>query len=112
MSSGSSPHDASPSALGYLYQCRYALLLALQKGDEPNLCLCIEKIDDVTFHDSPSSPTVARECLQFKHKINRKGGLGDSSLDIWKTLKIWSDGVKQKRFDLNRVSLFLVTTAT
>lgn len=112
MSSSSSPFDASASALGYLYQCRYALLLALQKGDDPNQCLSIEKLDDVAFHESPSSPTVAKECLQFKHKINRVGGLGDSSPDIWKTLKIWAEGVKQKRFDLDRVSLFLVTTAS
>lgn len=112
MSSSSSPFDASASALGYLYQCRYALLLALQKGDDPNQCLSIEKLDDVAFHESPSSPTVAKECLQFKHKINRVGGLGDSSPDIWKTLKIWAEGVKQKRFDLDRVTLFLVTTAS
>jgi hypothetical protein len=60
MSGSSSPFDASPSALGYLYQCRYALLLALQKDDDPNLCLSIEKLDDVAFHESPSSPSVAR----------------------------------------------------
>jgi len=86
MSGSSLPFDASPSALGYLYQCRYALLLALQKDDNPNLCLSIEKLDDIAFHESPSNPSVARECLQFKHKINRAGGLGDSSPDIWKTL--------------------------
>src|SRR5947207_804193 len=83
---------------------------ALQKGDDPNLCLSIEKLDDVAFHESPSSPSVARECLQFKHKINRAGGLGDSSPDIWKTLKIWAEAIKNKRIDLDRTSLFLVTT--
>jgi hypothetical protein len=57
-------------------------------------------------------PTVARECLQFKHKMNRAGGLGDSSTDIWKTLKIWVDAVKTKQIDLSRASLFLVTTTT
>lgn len=112
MSSASSPSDASPSALGYLYQCRYALLMALQKGDDPNLCVSIEKLDDVAFHESPTTPAIAKECLQFKHKINRAGGLGDSSPDIWKTLKIWSEAVKNKRIDLSRVSLFLVTTSS
>ncbi len=112
MSSGYSPTDASPSALGYLYQCRYALLLALQKGDDPNLCLSIEKLDDVAFHESPTTPTVARECLQFKHKTSRAGGLGDSSTDIWKTLKIWVEAVSTKKIDLSRVSLFFVTTTT
>lgn len=111
MSGSSSPFDASPSALGYLYQCRYALLLALQKDDDPNLCLSIEKLDDVAFHESPSSPSVARECLQFKHKINKAGGLGDSSPDIWKTLKIWVEAIRNKRIDLSRTSLMLVTTS-
>ena len=112
MSGTSSPFDASPSALGYLYQCRYALLMALQKGDDPNLCVSIEKLDDVAFHETPTTPAIARECLQFKHKINRAGGLGDSSPDIWKTLKIWSEAVKNKRIDLSQVSLFLVTTSS
>lgn len=85
-------------------------MLALQKGDEPNLCLSIEKLDDVAFHESPTTPAVARECLQFKHKMSRAGGLGDSSTDIWKTLKNWIDATKAKKIDLNRVSLFLVTT--
>ncbi len=112
MSGSLSPFDASSSALGYLYQCRYALLLALQKGDDPNLCLSIEKLDDVAFHESPTTPTVARECLQFKHKISRAGGLGDSSTDIWKTLKIWVGAVKAKQIDPSRASLVLVTTTT
>jgi hypothetical protein len=112
MSKGGTSYDASSSALGYLYQCRYALLLALQKGDDPNLCLSIEKLDDVAFHDSPTSTGVARECLQFKHKISRAGGLGDSSTDIWKTLRIWAESVKKKKIDPSRVSLFLVTTTT
>jgi len=110
VSNGWSSTDASSSALGYLYQCRFALLLALQKSDEPNLCLSIEKLDDVAFHESPTTPAIARECLQFKHKTSRAGGLGDSSTDIWKTLKIWIDAANEKKIDLNRVSLFLVTT--
>lgn len=110
MGKDSTSTDASSSALGYLFQCRYALLLALQKGEESNLCLSIEKLDDVAFHESPTTPAVARECLQFKHKMSRAGGLGDSSTDIWKTLKIWIDAARAKKIDLNRVSLFLVTT--
>lgn len=112
MTKGPSPTDASPSAIGYLYQCRYALLLALQRGDDPNLSLSIEKLDDVAFHESPTTPTVAKECLQFKHKMNRAGGLGDSSPDIWKTLKIWAEAVKTKKIDLTRAQLCLVTTST
>lgn len=46
MSNGSSPFDASQSALGYLHQCQYALLLGLLRDEEPNLSISIEKLDD------------------------------------------------------------------
>lgn len=112
MSDSTSTFDASQSALGYLHQCRYALLLALQRDDEPNLCISIEKLDDIAFHDNPSSPAHAKELLQVKHHINRAGGLGDSSLDIWKTLRIWSEVVTKNHIDLDRITLCLVTTST
>ena len=85
MSSSPSPFDASASALGYFYQCRYALLLALTRGDEPDSCVSIEKLDDVAFHASPDTPGQATELLQFKHHMRRAGGLGDSSPDVWKS---------------------------
>ncbi len=97
MSSSPLPCDASASALGYLYQCRYALLLALRKGDDPNSCVSIEKLDDVAFHESPSTPDLAVELLQFKHHLRRRGGLGDSSTDLWKSLKIWAEAARQRR---------------
>ena len=52
MSASPSPFDASASALGYLYQCRYALLLALQKGDDLDLGISVEKLDDVVIDDA------------------------------------------------------------
>ncbi len=112
MSDGSSPYDASKSALGYLHQCQYALLLGLQRDEEPNLCISIEKLDDVAFHESPSSPNVAKELLQVKHHLRRAGALGDASPDIWKTLKIWSEAVTKKQIDLDRATLCLLTTTT
>jgi len=112
MSDGLSPFDASQSALGYLHQCQYALLLGLQRDEEPNLCISIEKLDDIAFHESPSSPHIAKELLQVKHHLNRAGGLGDSSPDIWKTLKIWSDAATKNQIDLDRTTLCLLTTTT
>lgn len=111
MSASPSPFDASASALGYLYQCRYALLLGLQKGDDLDLGISIERLDDVAFHEVPSSPDDARELLQFKHHIGRRGTLGDGSPDVWKTLNVWAEAVRAKRIDLNRVTLCLVTTS-
>lgn len=111
MSSSPSPFDASASALGYFYQSRYALLLALTRGDEPECCISIEKLDDVAFHSSPATPGQAAELLQFKHHLNRTGGLGDSSPEVWKSLKIWSEAASQNRIDLTRSSLCLLTTS-
>jgi hypothetical protein len=110
MSDGSSPFDASQSALGYLHQCLYALLLGLQRDDEPNLCISIEKLDDIAFHESPSSADVARDLLQVKHHISRAGGLGDASSDIWKTIRIWSEAVAKNQIDLDHATLCLLTT--
>jgi len=112
MPDNGSPFDASQSALGYLHQCQYALLLGLQRDDESNLSISIEKLDDIAFHESPSSPDVARELLQVKHHINRAGGLGDSSPDIWKTLRIWAEAVASHRIDPDRATLCLLTTST
>jgi len=112
MPDNGSPFDASQSALGYLHQCQYALLLGLQRDDESNLSVSIEKLDDIAFHESPSSPDVARDLLQVKHHVNRAGGLGDSSPDIWKTLRIWAEAVASNRIDMDRATLCLLTTST
>jgi hypothetical protein len=49
MSGRTTSSDATASALGYLYQCRYALLLALQRDDDSDLRVAIEKLDDVAL---------------------------------------------------------------
>lgn len=102
--------DASSSALGYIYQVRYALLLALQKIDtveDPDDCLVsIEKIDDISFH-SEGTPD---QLLQSKHHATR-GNLTDRSSDIWKTVRVWSEhlATKPKTED---VTFTLITTET
>jgi len=58
--------SASPSVIGYLYQCRYALLSALSRlwtGDE--FLLHLETLDDVVF-ETAGSPL---EILQTKHHL-------------------------------------------
>ena len=112
MTDSASSFDASASALGYLHQCLYALLLGLQRDEEANLSISIEKLDDIAFHEDPSSPDVAKELLQVKHHIDRKGELGNRSEDIWKTLRIWVEAVKSKKINLDHVTLCLLTTST
>jgi hypothetical protein len=43
--------SAAPSALGYLFQVRYALVLLL-RADEPETLISIEKLDDVAFEQN------------------------------------------------------------
>jgi len=51
------------------------------------------------------------ELLQLKHHLSRQGGLTDRSSDIWKTLRIWADAIRQKRLDLDHAILLMVTTS-
>jgi hypothetical protein len=100
-------HSASAAAMGYLFQCRYALLAGLKAiPDSPQLQISIEKFDDVAF-ETVGSPT---ELIQTKHHIGKKGRLTDSSTDLWKTLLIWSKLVA-KDVDLPfRIQFVLLTT--
>ena len=79
----SNQHEASASAVGYLFQNRLALLLSLRAiADFPNRQLSIEKLDDIAFEDS-GSPV---ELIQTKHHLSKQGSLSDASEDLWKTL--------------------------
>lgn len=110
--SDDSSFDATPSALGYLYQCRYALLLALQRDEDPRLRVSIEKLDDVAFLTGENGNATALELLQFKHHLSRQGGLSNKHQDIWKSLRIWSEAIRATTIDLDRAILLLITTST
>jgi hypothetical protein len=70
-------HEASASATGYLFQCRYALLAGLQAiPDSPQLAISIEKFDDVAF-ESSGEPT---QLIQTKHHVGKAGNLTDASV--------------------------------
>jgi hypothetical protein len=78
--------SAAGSALGYLAQVEYALLIALQRMDnDDSFRLSLETIDDITFEVSGQP----RELWQSKHHVGRQGSLGDASPDLWKTLHNW-----------------------
>jgi hypothetical protein len=101
-------HTAPGQAAGYLYQCRYALLLALQHtASSPSLLLSIEHLDDVAFEEG--AEPVAR--LQAKHQLVRAATLTDNCTDLWKTLGIWATEVASDPSKLDTQRLLLVTTA-
>lgn len=95
--------SAAPSALGYLAQVEYALLLVLRRLDvELEFDVSIETLDDIVFHEGAD----ATELLQTKHRVDRTASLTDSSTDVWKTLHNWATG------GLPNASLALLTNAT
>ncbi len=102
-----SDFSAGPSALGYLYQIRYALVILLV-ARHPDTVVSLEKLDDVAFEEG-GEPS---ELLSLKHRISHTASLSDSSTDLWKTLRIWATKVAKGEVDLSSIILSLVTTAS
>ncbi len=98
---------AASSAAGYYYQARFALFEALRLvyGDE-SIDVAIERFDDVSF-EKEGKPL---ELLQTKHHINKIGDLTDTSVDLWKTLRVWSEATKANPSMPGRTRLVLITT--
>lgn len=102
-----STHEASASATGYLFQCRYALLAGLQAiAKSPQLEISIEKFDDVGFEVN-GEPT---QLIQTKHHVGKLGNLTDASVDLWKTLLIWTKRVTEDVEAPFRIKFVLLTT--
>jgi hypothetical protein len=105
MTSRVSEFSAVPSALGYLYQVRYALLLLIDAEADAEITL--EKLDDVAF-ERTGTP---EELLQFKLHIDKTATLTNSCSDLWKTLRVWSTNISEGKVQPELCRLVLVTTA-
>jgi hypothetical protein len=106
--SAHSKYSAAEALQGYLYQCRHALLLFLQRNRAaPSVRVSVEKFDDVAF-EGGGEP---RELIQTKHRT-QPGSLTDLSEDLWKTLRVWSEGVRDNDFPLPGTVFNLITTQT
>ncbi|MGE5435888.1 MAG: ABC-three component system protein [Syntrophothermus sp.] len=95
--------SASESALGYLYQSRFALYQLLKFPEE--YAVLIEKDDDLDFSDEQGHKTLA----SLKHK---KPGerLTDLSTDFWKSVRIWLSRYKASGRISSHLQFFLYTT--
>jgi len=105
---GSSQFSAAASLIGYMYQCRLSLLESLKrlrKGTE--LTVSLETLDDVVFESQGEPP----ELLQTKHHLNKTADLTDASPDIWKTMRVWSEGLCAGNVPTG-TTFFLITTAS
>jgi hypothetical protein len=99
----SSAFSAGDSALGYLFQARYALYLGLTTPEEWGLS--IEQLDDIAF-EKAGAPL---ELLQLKHHTTPIS-LSDTSKDLWKTLRVWSQAVQTGSIVLPGTVLTIITT--
>ncbi|WP_428910711.1 ABC-three component system protein [Niallia sp. Krafla_26] len=101
----SSQFSAGSSAVGYIYQVRFALYLIL-KDENLDKEVSIERLDDVAFEEN-GTPS---ELIQLKHHIKKTAALTNGCSDLWKTLRVWSEAVKNKQIQLPGVILSLITT--
>jgi hypothetical protein len=102
-------HSAADPALGYLYQCRNALLAAVRESKlRPGLQISVERFDDIAFDENDEPKAL----IQTKQQVLKTGDLGDLSADLWKTLYIWAKKTRDDPLFPFQVRLFLLTTAT
>lgn len=107
MTIGKTVFTAAHAAAGYYYQARLALYEGLRFAyGDPGVEVAIERLDDVSF-EQDGAPV---ELLQTKHHVSKVGDLTDSSADLWKTLRVWSEAAKQDPTLIGRTRLALITT--
>lgn len=99
--------SAADAMLGYFYQVRVALYVALKqlRNDEP-FAIGLETVDDIAIAGETGSPV---EILQVKHHRSRTGDLSDLSTDLWKTLRVWSEGIQQGTIGNNCLCILMTT---
>lgn len=97
--------SANEPSLGYLHQVRYGLLLIVSEQN-PDAKLLIEQIDDISI-ETPNS----LEVYQTKLHINKVANLTNASTDLWKTIRVWSEGIASGQLDPDNCIFNLITTA-
>lgn len=97
--------DASNSVLGFSFQERQALLLAIKRADQtPAHDLSIEKLDDVAIESSAGATA-----WQIKHTTT---AITDSASDLWKTLRVWSQGISDGTFNESETTFILLSSSS
>lgn len=101
------PHSAAGSLSGYIWQLRLALLALLRASHGQKIE--IEAYDDIAIRCSDGH---VRTCIQAKHSQSQST-ITENSVDLWKTLRVWSDLVQTGKIDINdEVEFSLATTDT
>lgn len=96
---------AREPSLGYFYQIRYSLFLLLSNRAIQNPLLKIESLDDIEIQ-SPDKT----EIFQTKLKLKSKANLTNSSVDFWKTIRVWADNINNNRIEPEKTIFTLIST--
>ncbi len=97
--------SANEPSLGYLHQVRYGLLLIVSEQNQ-DAKLLIEKIDDISIET-----LNGLDVYQTKLHIKSVANLTNSSTDLWKTIRVWSEGIKSGQLNPENCLFNLITTA-
>jgi hypothetical protein len=101
-------HFAVEQAIGYIYQLRAAMYFILKSEDYNSTSkYIIEGLDDIQVDKNGE----VDEVVQLKHHINKKANLTDSSVDLWKSLKIWIELYNEDLISKD-TKIYLITTST
>lgn len=96
---------ANEPSLGYLYQIRYGLLLIASELNQDTKLL-IEQIDDISI-ETP----ITFKVYQTKLHIYSVANLTNASTDLWKTIRVWSEGIANGQLNPESCIFNLITTA-
>lgn len=107
----SSAFSAQEPALGYYYQIIRGLVLLLYENRMTNPCLSLECLDDIAIEDVGSVVSGKVELYQAKLHIT-PAQMTDRSTDFWKTIRVWSEGIKDGTFNPSTTIFTLITTAS
>ena len=100
-----SDFSAKEPALGYHYQILHGLYLLLKQGDNTSSLFTLESLDDITI-DSIDTLSL----YQTKLHINHSTTLSERSSDLWKTIRVWSEGILDGTLSTDTTFFHLVTT--
>ena len=76
-----------------------------------NPCLSFECLDDIAIEDKGSVDAGKVELYQAKLHITQTQ-MTDRSTDFWKTIRVWSEGIKDGTFNPSTTIFTLITTAS
>lgn len=98
--------SAKGPSLGYYFQIRYGLHLLLNQEGSDETRLFFENLDDIEI-----SEINKNDLYQTKFHIKNSVNLTDRSTDLWKTIRVWAESIKNGHLKLSQSKFTLITTA-